>query len=548
MSVSGYRFFYEINRGSITTAWLGERLSDKRLTLVKQFNSQWANQSDLLERFRREATISLPLKHPNIVEVLDVVEEGGGLAIVLDYIDGVNLACLLGNESEFSFEEIAYVCFSLLSGLDYAHQNDIIHRDIKPDNVMVSRNGVVMLTDFGLAKTSAMPAISVQGEVVGTPAYMSPEQARAGALNQCSDLFSLGTTIYEMASGDSPFSGDNIVESIEKLVSSKPPLLHTLRQDIPRWFSEVVGEMMQKQPDERPDSASVILSHPEWKHSSLAQEKLAGKVVPLIPVVKLPTGDPQKTFIPSFGISHFFAVIMFVLLIAAWKATSHAGDSNNVPTGVASVAGDSLFVKSELEVPLEVVQADQQLVSDIAGPKKINPESVLGKQPELDNMVIAAKPDPITSAALDTMDAILQPSGVFVVCRPWGDIYVNGKKAETTPLFSPISLLAGSYLIEVRNPQYQTFEKQIKLTSGRIDTMEIVLQAAKGFLDIQVVPWAQIYVNGEYKETSPLQKPLALTVGKHSVRLLNPAYPSWEGTIEIFANETTQKKVTLTRD
>jgi len=548
MTLSGYRFVYEINRGSITTAWLGVRLSDKHLVLVKQFNSQWADQPDLKERFRREATISLPLKHPNIIEVLDVVEEDGNLAIVLDYVDGINLARLMENERGFSFEEIAYVFFSLLSGLDYAHQNDIIHRDIKPENVMLARDGVVMLTDFGLAKTSAMPAISMQGEVVGTPAYMSPEQARAGVLDTRSDLFSLATTIYEMACGNSPFSGEHIVESIEKLVSFQPPLLHTLREDIPRWFSELVGEMMQKQPDERPDSISGILGHPEWKHSPLVQQKLAGKLGALIPEIQLPMESSQKAFTPYFGMSHIFAAIMFVFLIFAWRATSHEVVSNDKLPEMNNITSDSLILEPQPEKPQDMVGMDSRVTKDAAELDKLDLERSTTSRPVSKKSIMASKPSRVNSMVVDTPEKNSASAGVFVVCRPWGDIYVNGEKAETTPLFEPILLSAGSHLIEIRNPDYQAFEKRVELGNGQIDTMEVVLQAAKGFLDIQVIPWAQIYVNGEYYETTPLEKPLSLSVGKHTIRLLNPTYPSCEGTIEILANETSQTKVTLTRD
>lgn len=555
MELLGYRQIREINRGAITTVWQGERIADQKPVLIKVFNPQWQDQPDLLKRFQREAEISAGLKHKNIVEVLEVVEEENRLAIILPFVYGLSLAALLDANRALPFQSVSHITRELLKSLEYAHSSGIVHRDIKPGNVMISQQGEVLLTDFGLAKATAMQAISMHGEVVGTPAYMSPEQARSGEVGPQSDMFSLAATVYEATTGTAPFAGGTIVESIEKLVSYQPDPLHTLNDDVPRWFSEMIVEMLRKNASQRPQSIKELLEHPEWSISESASTRLGEMIQPLMG--NSPSAPPakQKRKIPSFGLPHLLAILLAVTLAFAWQMNSEEPERMMADAvQLEASGGDS--VETDIPVSKPVVDNNAaEMIADVAqksssGVKSESAASLL--QEEADKKVKAVSELANEESRGDTINSA-EPeapkiAGLFLKIKPWGDIYIDGTRRETSPLFRPLDLPEGQYDLEVRNPEYSSFRTAIILTAGKIDTMEVVLESAEGYLDLQVVPWAQIYINEEYQETTPLEKPLTLPVGTHTLRLLNPTYRSWEGTIEILPDKTTLQKVSLTRE
>jgi|GEM_PF-2933236 len=548
MELNGYRQIREINRGAITTVWQGERVSDSKPVLIKIFNPQWQDQPDLLKRFQREAQISAKLKHKNIIEVVEVVEEENNLAIIFPFIVGQSLASLMEVNDTLPFDIVSHISLELFKGLEYAHNSGIIHRDIKPGNVMISQKGEVLLTDFGLAKATAMQAISMHGEVVGTPAYMSPEQARSGSVGPRSDLFSLAATLYEALTGIAPFAGETIVESIEKLVSHQPEPLHKIRDDVPRWYSEMISEMLRKNASDRPTGIKELLEHPEWFVSNEASTSLGNLVQPPINERQTATSVKKGRKSPRFGLPHILAALLAVTLVFAWQM------GNQKPE---SLTADSLNIKS-----ITRDSSDAQLSAPMVSDENVKPANDNENRRPIITTPDVAKELKEELVAVSTLsdeenkkqtvkpavNEVAENAGLFLKVKPWGDIYINGTMRETSPLFSPLELAEGRYELEIRNPEYTSFRSDVILTAGKIDTMEVILQSAEGFLDLQVVPWAQIYINEEYRETTPLEKPLTLPVGTHMLRLLNPTYRSWEGKIEILPDETLQKKVSLTRE
>lgn len=549
MELKGYRQIREINRGAITTVWQGERVSDGKPVLIKIFNPQWQDQPDLLKRFQREAEISARLKHENIIEVMEVVEEENSLAIIFPFVDGQSLAALMDAHGPLPFNIVSYLSRELLKSLEYAHSSGIIHRDIKPGNVMISQKGEVLLTDFGLAKATAMQAISMHGEVVGTPAYMSPEQARSGSVGPQSDMFSLAATLYEALTGVAPFAGETIVESIEKLVSFQPDPLHTIRDDVPRWFSEMLEEMLSKNASDRPSGIRELLEHSEWSVLEGAPTSLGKLVQPLITETQSSPPAQSKTKIPSFGLPRLLAVGLAVTLVFAWQMGKKAPESLVADTlNIESTSGDSSDTQLSPAAEMDEISKTINKVHEDRQPMITTPD--LPEEPKEELVAVSALPieENGEDANVPTGTEAVESAGLFLRVKPWGDIYINGTMRETSPLFSPLELAEGRYELEIRNPEYTSFRSDVTLTAGKIDTMEVILQSAEGFLDLQVVPWAQVYINEEYLETTPLEKPLTLPVGTHTLRLLNPTYRSWEGTIEIKPDKTTQKRVSLTRE
>ncbi|MCB0274089.1 MAG: serine/threonine protein kinase, partial [Calditrichaeota bacterium] len=192
MKINGYTIIDELSQGPISTVFLGRQDALNRQVFIKRLNTQWLGENDLRERFRREALICARLNHPNIVQVIDVGTEPDNLYIISEYVNGVNLGAFLKAQPDLPIAMVLWLSREIIQGLAYAHEHGILHRDIKPENIMLSRDGGVKISDFGLARAEDLPSLTFQGEVVGTPAYMSPEQARLGTVDQRSDLFSLG--------------------------------------------------------------------------------------------------------------------------------------------------------------------------------------------------------------------------------------------------------------------------------------------------------------------------------------------------------------------
>lgn len=208
MVISGYDIQSEIFRGPVTTVFDALHLALGRRVILKILNTQWMNETDLIDRLSREAKICARLDHPNIVKIFDFNRTDNSVYISMEYIDGWTLENLILQKETIEISELINITIQILNGLSYAHSKDIVHRDIKPSNIMITPDRTVKITDFGLAVVSDLPGITGQDQTVGSPAYMSPEQVMAKDVDQRSDLFSLGATLFKLCTGKSPFEAD----------------------------------------------------------------------------------------------------------------------------------------------------------------------------------------------------------------------------------------------------------------------------------------------------------------------------------------------------
>jgi len=265
LKIKGYTIQSEISRGPITSAFLANQNNLDRQVLLKILNIQWRKDKDLVERFRREAKISARLKHQNIVTIFDFGISDNAFYIAMEFIEGLELSSFLKKNTPLPYPLIGYVLRETLQGLAYAHQKEVLHRDIKPGNIMVGDNGNIKITDFGLATIAELPRLTNQDDIVGTPAYMSPEQAKGSKLDFRSDLFSLGVTLYEMITGKSPFLNRNLATTINDILTKNPPSPDKFRKNIPEWLTNLTMNLLEKDPQKRPDSVQKIL-HTNQKH------------------------------------------------------------------------------------------------------------------------------------------------------------------------------------------------------------------------------------------------------------------------------------------
>ncbi len=222
------------------------------LKTIRAVSEDDVEQREFQERFLREAQAAGILSHPNIVTVHDVGEDSATETsfIAMEYVEGKNLKQLLSEKTPFSSERIAEIVGQVAEALDYAHRRGIVHRDVKPANIIITPEGQVKITDFGIAKTEKSN-LTTTGQFLGTPNYMSPEQVTGDAVDGRSDLFSLGVVLYELLTRKKPFSADNLTSISYKIVHEQfvPP--ETYDASIPPEFTAVLDKALSKDPGER---------------------------------------------------------------------------------------------------------------------------------------------------------------------------------------------------------------------------------------------------------------------------------------------------------
>jgi eukaryotic-like serine/threonine-protein kinase len=249
-----YRIVRKLGAGGMADVYLAEDQELGRRVAIKILNGRHANDDQFIERFRREAKNAAALNHPNIVSIYDRGNAEDTYYIAMEYLDGRTLKELIVGHGQAPVRVAVEYARQILSALRFAHRHGIVHRDIKPHNVLVDREGRVKVTDFGIARAGTSQ-MTETGSIVGTAQYLSPEQARGGEVDQRSDLYSLGVVLYELLTGKTPFEGDTPVEIAMKHLSNTPQTPSELRPDIPPELDMVILRALAKDPDERYQSA-----------------------------------------------------------------------------------------------------------------------------------------------------------------------------------------------------------------------------------------------------------------------------------------------------
>lgn len=230
-----------------------------RFVAIKILKSEFSNDPVFLQKFQVEAQAAASLSHPNIVNIYDVGEDGNLFYIVMEYVDGITLKEYIQQEGHLSYQESVEIAIYIALGIQAAHTQHIFHRDIKPQNILVGRNGDVKVTDFGIARAASSSTITITEATVGSVHYISPEQARGGYSDERSDFYSLGVTLYEMVSGKVPFDGENNVAVALAHIQKEPVPLSDLCPDIPRSLEKIIIKMMQKRSERRYQTTQEII-------------------------------------------------------------------------------------------------------------------------------------------------------------------------------------------------------------------------------------------------------------------------------------------------
>jgi serine/threonine-protein kinase len=256
--LGSYRIDSEIGRGGMGVVYRATHVASDRTVAIKVLPAELARDGGFADRFAREIAALQKLDHRNIVKLIEPGEDQGYQYYVMEFVQGRSLDKVITAERRLPWQRAVELAIQMCHGLKHAHDHGIIHRDLKPANLLITDDGTVKLTDFGIAKVFAGTAITVTGGIIGTPEYMSPEQGDGRPITKRSDLYSLGVVLYAMLTGRAPFLGRSMAELVNLHRFGQFDRPSAIVPEIPSWLDELVCQLLEKDPEKRPPDAHVV--------------------------------------------------------------------------------------------------------------------------------------------------------------------------------------------------------------------------------------------------------------------------------------------------
>lgn len=255
-----YLLLEKIGGGGMAVVFKAKCTLLNRFVAIKVLRSEFTNDEEFVKRFKIEAQAVASLSHPNVVSIYDVGHEDDIHYIVMEYVDGLTLKEYITKNGALDWKDAVKITAQICSAIEHAHKNNIVHRDIKPHNILLTKEGIAKVTDFGIARAVTSSTITMVGSTIGSVHYFSPEQARGGFIDEKSDLYSLGIALYEMVTGRVPFDGDSPVSVALKHIQEKPLEPVKIVPSLPYGVNEIIMKAIQKDQNIRYQSASAMIN------------------------------------------------------------------------------------------------------------------------------------------------------------------------------------------------------------------------------------------------------------------------------------------------
>jgi predicted Ser/Thr protein kinase len=489
---SRYEILGPLGQGGMGMVYKARDRSLDEVVAIKVLRPDSARDPHMADRFKSEIRLARRVRHRNVCAIHDYGEDQGLFYISMEYIEGVDLKHQLRDRGAFPTEEAYEVAIQIAEGLQAVHDAGIIHRDLKTPNIMRDAAGVARLMDFGIAKREGDGTRTATGHIVGTPEYMSPEQAQGHRVDFRSDIYALGIVVYEIFTGRVPFRGETPISTILKHLHDPPPLEPPEAVAIPAAMRAVLRRCLEKSPADRFPSARDVAEALRGARSPSRRQQPMPTSALQAPTLESPTLAAAPAPPPAAQTSKLQPWLLVVPLIAVMGGTllvtkqmKRAPLPEPVPAAAPTraAAPPASMAPSTMAAPAAAVPAPSapagafspSVTSLITPP----PVSVRPSRP-VKGVAPETRPVPAAPAAPAALPAVTappstvaaEPGQLQVAVRPWGEVSVDGRVIGTTPL-DRITLPAGTHRLRVRHPLYELWERPVSIRSG--ETAKVVV-------------------------------------------------------------------------
>jgi len=582
-----YQILNTIATGGTAVLYKAIQTSLDRPVVIKRLHSHLTSDPNFTRRFEIEAKAAASLDHENIVRIIDFGSSNNNYFIVMEYIDGISLKELIQQKGKLGEELTLLIAHEICMGLDHAHQRGIIHRDIKPANIMITREGHVKITDFGLAKLHEnQTQQTVASTLLGTPLYMSPEQAIGDTIDNRSDLFSLGTICYEMITGTQPFKGENYASVIQNIINGHVPSPSKICKDISARTEYIIMKALSKEPSKRYRTAMEMAREIE---SYLGQEKIVTVKERLRrimngedDIVEESTGlkEPGRSRIMK-SITAFITISLAAVALMTFIFYPERVDNFRKrmeallkpdPSPAANYITASMQDNGQPQIKLSNSSGSDVIIRPLPTAQESDSADGIGASGADSIAAETAAVPPATGNTGNTARNLAEntsteqkntneenkpssreekskpvPSNGLIEVRvdPPADIMIDGKTRTFSSSLGPLELSRGAHELVCRRDGYKEYRETIHIKRGELSRRNIILQKITGRLQFNTMNGARIFIDGEFKGTTPLSSPLVIPSGKHEVELKKPGYKTWSSIVYIPENEDITLNISL---
>ena len=554
--IGRYKIVRELGRGAMGIVYHAIDPNIGRPVAIKTINLATVLKPDEQERMRerlfREARSAGILSHPGIVTIYDVEQQGDLAYIAMEYVDGPTLDQLLSQPQAMPPDRMFSILAQTAVALDYAHGKGIVHRDVKPANIMIAASGTAKITDFGIAKITASEQFTMTGSIVGTPHYMSPEQVQGQAVDGRSDQFSLAVIAFEMLTGEKPYTGEHLTTVVYKIVAEEPPSPHRINSSLGSQIESVLKKGLAKKPEGRYGSCTEFTEALEqacaankgWQslprggslNAPTVADKEIGAAAALPPARRARraadvsgTGTTERTPRQRSGFLPFLAAILMaagLLAIVAWEVKptwllntlGSAGKPAQPPVSSqteAPVAGPPPIPSALPSTPTPVETAAESKPSPMPPADSSAPPAVDEKPAPTEVAAGPAKPPPHPESPpkrAPTPRMVAGPQPLTVTSSPRGAVVTLDNQPDTA-CTTPCTLEAnpGHHSLELVKSGYDPERREVEVGSAAAEIPAVVMRSQQGTLMLTSSPTgAAVLVNGKRQpQVTPAQIPLA---------------------------------------
>ncbi|WP_428266307.1 serine/threonine protein kinase [Haliangium sp.] len=417
--IGNCRIVEEMASGGMAVVYRAIQDGLERTVAIKALKSAAATEESLAIRFEREAQSLAKLQHENIIHVYDFHRERGASFIIMEYVEGIDLYDLLDRCGKMPFDVAAVIALQVARALDYIHYRGILHRDIKPGNIMISRQGGVKLMDFGIVQDRRFDDLTQTGTGVGTPAYMSPEQIVGDRLEPRSDVFSLGIVLYQMVTGEKPFVEDQERSVMHKIRQVPHVRAHKRDPHLPRELDRVIEKCLKKNPHDRWQSAQALV---------MALEHFLAKHVEINYHSRLVEYLRDQGIVPAFEAEEYLKPAL--------------GD----PTGSQTSPERRQLLRRGLLVQAVIL-------------------TVMAVMTSIIHLAPLGADDAVAQVAPPPAHGYLR-----VVVHPWGHVALDGQPLGTTPWAAPFEVTAGEHELTITHDRFAPLHRAILVPENDAET------------------------------------------------------------------------------